>query len=347
MRQGDWVGLRDPAEILATLDAQGTLDGVPFMPEMLRYFGRAYRVDAQVNRACDTIGYTGVRYLRDTVLLDDLRCDGSAHAGCDAQCRIYWKEAWLCPADPSENERPAEVVQAGAFAELQQLVLRNVGSASENGERVFRCQATELIRGSEPVGWWSPRSFLHEVTGGNMSVLEFVRVMSRVVLEEVGRRLHVVKRTTLPFPREQMTGGSASPTAPRGLQPGQLVQIKQGGEISRTLNATGKNRGLWFDREMKVYCGANATVKARVNRFIDEKTGKLIELGSDCYILDSVVCKSHRSDGRWLCPRAIYPWWREAWLDPVGEEADAVRSTERSAAPAPGADDVRRAEAAS
>ena len=38
-----------------TLDDNGLLGGVPFMPEMLDYFGRTYVVDAQVLRACDTI----------------------------------------------------------------------------------------------------------------------------------------------------------------------------------------------------------------------------------------------------------------------------------------------------
>src|ERR1044072_7114413 len=97
MRAGDTVELRPPAEILATLDEHGCLEGLPFMPEMLAYFGRPYRVPAQVARACATVHYTGGRRLRETVILEDLRCDGSAHAGCGAQCRLYWKEAWLRP----------------------------------------------------------------------------------------------------------------------------------------------------------------------------------------------------------------------------------------------------------
>src|SRR5438046_10506914 len=98
MRAGDQVALRSPGEILATLDEQGSRDGLPFMPEMLGFFDRTFHVEAQVARACDTIGYSGVRKVRDTVILDDLRCDGTGHAGCQAQCRLYWKEAWLRPA---------------------------------------------------------------------------------------------------------------------------------------------------------------------------------------------------------------------------------------------------------
>ena len=68
---------------------------------------------------------------------------------------------------------------------------------------------------------------------------------------------------------------------------------------------------------MMPYCGHTARVTTKVERFIDEWTGRLVQLASDCYILDEVVCRSYHSEGRWFCPRAIYPWWREAWLDPI------------------------------
>ena len=29
------------------------------------------------------------------VLLDDLRCDGRVHGGCEMECMIVWKDAWL------------------------------------------------------------------------------------------------------------------------------------------------------------------------------------------------------------------------------------------------------------
>ena len=85
--------MRSAEEILRTLDATASLEGVPFMPEMLRYLGSALYVEARMERACDTITPAGTRRMPDTVLLDDLRCDGSAHAGCQAGCRLYWKEA--------------------------------------------------------------------------------------------------------------------------------------------------------------------------------------------------------------------------------------------------------------
>src|SRR5262245_31017827 len=188
MRAGDKVELRSPAEIVATLDADGCLDGVPFMPEMLRFFGTEFTIEAQVERACDTVSYTGVRRLRDTVLLDDLRCDGSGHAGCQAECRFYWKEAWLRPRTGSRAV--GGEADPDALAELTSRAAKSVyGASSTPDEPRFRCQATELLRAGEPVGWWDFRSLLHEYTGGNVKLLRFVRVMTRIFLEEIGRRL--------------------------------------------------------------------------------------------------------------------------------------------------------------
>jgi hypothetical protein len=331
VRAGDRVQLRPPAEILATLDKRSSLDGVPFMPEMLGFFGRTFTVVAQVERACDTIGGTGVRRLKDTVMLDDLRCDGSGHAGCQAQCRLYWKEAWLCSTPIREDHGQESEPSSDAFFELKRLAETNVNGADTTTEEpTFRCQATELLRASEPVGWWSVRSLMREVTGGNVGPWRFVRVMTRIIVEEIARRLGLLSQ--FPFPPERLSEQRSVAAAPlRGFRPGELVKIRTKGEIRETIAPNGKNRGLWFDREMLPYCGHTARVKTKVERFIDEGSGRLVELASDCYILDDVVCESSRSDGRWFCPRAIYPWWRECWLRPLeqdGAEA-AIDAQER------------------
>ena len=95
LRPGDIVEVKSAAEILATLDEDGSLDKMPFMPEMIRHAGRRYTVSRRVDKICDTIAASGSRRMHDTVYLDDLRCDGSGHGGCQAGCKIYWKESWL------------------------------------------------------------------------------------------------------------------------------------------------------------------------------------------------------------------------------------------------------------
>ena len=46
------VAVRSPNEILSTLDGNGTLDGVPFMPEMLDWCGKPFRVQRRVEKTC-------------------------------------------------------------------------------------------------------------------------------------------------------------------------------------------------------------------------------------------------------------------------------------------------------
>ncbi len=158
LRRGDIVELRSPADILATLDDNGCLEGVPFMPEMLEYLGRRYTVTARVERACDTINPVGVRRMPDTVLLDDLRCDGSAHGGCDAGCRLYWKEAWLRRVPP--DGPPVDDARNGSLLELEERVRANTNARrDENGseKEIYRCQATEFPRATQPLKWYDTK----------------------------------------------------------------------------------------------------------------------------------------------------------------------------------------------
>jgi hypothetical protein len=36
-----------------------------------------------------------------------------------------------------------------------------------------------------------------------------------------------------------------------------------------------------------------------------------------CVILDGVVCQARYSPCRMLCPKSMYPYWREIWLERV------------------------------
>jgi hypothetical protein len=295
---------------------------------MLEYYGKPFRVEARAERACDTIKW-GVRRIPNTVMLDDLRCSGGAHAGCQASCRLFWKEAWLRPA--SESVTPA--VPDNAYSELEQLALRNVESkASTADEPIFRCQATDWFGASHAVGWWNVRSFLNEWRSGNVGFWRFSSRMTRIVLGEIGLRLHLIRRV-----EEKHRDLSAEPVGtppPRWLEPGSLVQIRSRDEIEPTLDATGRNKGLFFDHcEMLPFCGKTFPIKSRVERFVDENTGKLIQLKSDAYMLDGVVCSGDRSAGKWFCRRAIYSWWREAWLEPVTETPPTNRAEAADSAP--------------
>src|SRR5438105_7089844 len=102
LRAGDWVEVRSAAEILATLDKRGRLDALPFMPEMLQYCGKRFRVIKTAHKTCDTIGTYKGRSMVNAVHLEGLRCDGEAHGGCQARCLLFWKEQWLKPVTKRE-----------------------------------------------------------------------------------------------------------------------------------------------------------------------------------------------------------------------------------------------------
>src|SRR3954468_21374590 len=100
---GDLGEVRGPGESLATLDDSGALEALPFMPEMLPYIGRRFVVDKRADKICDTIAQTVTRRPTEAVLLGDRRGDGRAHAGCQPESRLFWKERWLRPV---ESRRP-------------------------------------------------------------------------------------------------------------------------------------------------------------------------------------------------------------------------------------------------
>jgi hypothetical protein len=124
-----------------------------------------------------------------------------------------------------------------------------------------------------------------------------------------------------------------TPSGQLNLRPGERVRVRSLREIEATLSTKRRNRGLTFDREMICYCGGEYRVLRRVTKIINEGTGKMMDLPGDCLILDGVTCRGHLSPGRLFCPRSIYPFWREVWLERVedvpSERQDALAGVER------------------
>src|SRR5438128_1916182 len=95
LRAGEWVEVRSKEEILQTLDKNGRLEELPFMPEMFEFCGQRFQVFKRAHKTCDPPnGMAGYRMM-NAVHLEGLRCSGSAHGQCQARCLIFWKEAWL------------------------------------------------------------------------------------------------------------------------------------------------------------------------------------------------------------------------------------------------------------
>jgi hypothetical protein len=330
-RAGDLVEVRSREEILAGLDAQGRLDGMPFMPEMLQSCGQRFRVRAVAHKTCDTAKKTSMgRRLDAAVHLEGSFCDGSAHGGCEAQCTLFWKDAWLKRVD--ERDDRASRAGGAACSEADLAAHTRRGDAPE-GEIRYACQATELYDYTAPLQPWDLRQYLRDVTTLNHSAGHVVRVLFLAWLRWILDRLPFGYRafkvfhdwahlalSGRPSPAldKHLKAGERTPTGRLDLAAGECVRIKAQSEIEPTLDPTGKNRGLSFDPfEMAPYCGREFKVRKTVTRIIDEPTGRMIDMKQPCIMLEGVVCHAEYADCRLNCPRAIPSYWRELWLERI------------------------------
>jgi len=321
LRVGDRVRVRPLEEILKTLDARGRLDELPFMPEMISACGREFTVLRRVDRVNDRVDRTGLRRMRDAVILDRSRCDGASHGGCQALCQSIFKEAWLARA---EHPVPEPIASASGCTEAS--LLRATQRKDPSGELRFVCQATEMKRASRPLAWWDPGQYVRDLRSGNVSPGEMLRVFFLSALEwlmrvappyRLWRALHrsvyrLYRRT--PY-LEQPGRLNKTPHAELHLRPGELVRVKSYEEILATLDGDNKNRGLRFDVEMIKYCGGTFPVLLRVEQIIDEPSGRMIKLPRDCIILEGVTTQG---DHHRFYAQNEYPFWREIWLARAG-----------------------------
>ncbi len=317
--------MRSLDDILATLDETQALDGLPFMPEMVQYCGKRFRVSKSAHKTCDTVESYLIRQAENVVHLENLRCDGQGHDGCQCSCLIYWKDAWLKRVDNGHTTQasPAQAVAPGVMERLQRATRVDDPSAAEPR---YRCQSTDLRKFTTLVrrrDRWDPRFYVKDLTSGNVTIGQFLIYGARAMVNAFGRTWFNRK-----FPHVQGRVTGKTPTTNMNLQVGELVQIRSKEEIEATISPEQRNRGLWFDIEMVSYCNTTARVLSRVNRIIDEKTGKMMTLPNPCLILDGVVCTGHNSVDRMFCPRAIYPYWREIWLKRVANDDRVTSSPE-------------------
>lgn len=316
LRVGEWVEVKSAEEILATLDERQCVEGLPFMPEMLRYCGKKFRVQWSAHKTSDTIKIFAIRRMSATVHLQELRCDGSSHGGCQAGCLLFWKECWLSRVAAPGQLNGAECVNAACTVPgaLMSSIKRQV---SEGQPPRYRCQATEMLNATTEVrrrDRWKPGFYVKDLTSGNVNFLDFVRfgalaMLNAFLLRWFGRR----------HPHLRGLSGEKSPSQELNLKPGDLVRVRTKDEIMRTLNRKLRNRGLWFDVEMVPFCGkGNFKVLRRIEKIINEDTGEMVTLSNPCVILDGVTCSGNYSYQRMFSRRHEYHFWREIWLEPAG-----------------------------
>jgi hypothetical protein len=307
IRRGDVVRVKSREEILSTLDSDGSLAALPFMPEMLKFCEQELTVFSRAHKTCDTVERLGaVRELENTVHLVGARCDGSAHGGCQAGCLLFWREEWL-EGRPAPKNDPA-------LASAQTLAERTQDSG------LYRCQATAMRQASQPLPALKLSQYVADYRSRNVGLLRLLKGMLITAFNvfqwqsarRLPRRLRLFGGRTYPFFKGTGTGRRI---AAGDIQPGDLVRVRGKHDIVATLNADNRNGGMLFDGEMLAFCGAQARVERKIEKIIDEPTGKMIKL-HDCLVLEDVLCPgvNHR-----LCPRGGIPYWREAWLEKVDD----------------------------
>lgn len=331
LRTGDVVEVRSKEEILGMLGADGRLDRLPFMPEMLQHCGRRFRVSGVAHKTCDTATLLMGRRMHDAVFLEDLRCDGSAHDGCQARCLLFWKTQWLKPADgvqePGPARSPGPPRQPKAACSEAQLN-DATRSVMANGEPRYSCQATEHWAASEPLKPLAPWHFIADLRTRNASLGDLLRV---VVLHLIWRLREIpfgwsvsrglydrVHRLLMgrpdPYREGAIPEGSPTPDERLDLEPGEWVEVKSHDEILKTITPRLENRGLKYNVEMTPSCGQRFRVAQRVQRIIEEKSGRMMTFKNPCITLEGVYCRALYTPYSLLCTRRAPPFFREIWL---------------------------------
>ena len=321
LRVGEWVEVRSAEEILATLDDRQSIDALPFMPEMLRHCGKKFRVSASAHKTADTIELFSIRRMANAVHLEDLRCDGAAHGGCQGGCLFFWKESWLKRVPQEQLGRgnagrePVPPPEGGGSAVNSTVFHHGTRQpAAKGGAECYRCQATEMLNATTEVrrrDRFDPRFYVRDLTSGNVNLFDFIRfgtlAILNVFLERWFGRL---------YPRLRGLAGDKTPSHELNLRSGDLVRVKAKDDVQRTLNRQLRNRGLNFDYEMVPYCGKGPfRVLRPVKKLINEKTGEMMNLKNPCIILENVTCSGNYLYQRMFSRRREYMYFREIWLE--------------------------------
>jgi hypothetical protein len=343
LRAGDSVRVRSCKEILTTLDEHGRCEGVPFMPQMVALCGRRFRVSKRAHKFCHY--NPEPRRMQSAVFLDDIRCDGQTYGGCEMDCLIIWKEAWLERARDDSAQRDEPGTDLASLQALKALAMRGTrqnGASSATGEARYACQATELAASTTPQSVWDMRQYVEDVTSGNVRPGEVLSVLSFLLFETVAtagiglgwmlrRGYDIVQKmrggSPYPYRKGHLPRNSRTPSVDLGIQPGELVKIKTYDEVLASVTEDGVNRGMNFAPEMVPHCGKTFRVSKRLGRLMNERTGELMELKNQCLVLEGASCAGHFTRP-FLCPRGMSPYWREVWLERAGDTSQATGRSE-------------------
>src|SRR6185312_13316866 len=79
-----------------------------------------------------------------------------------------------------------------------------------------------------------------------------------------------------PYREGLIPDGAPTPDERLDLKPGEWVEVKSHDEILQTITAHLENRGLKYNVELTPSCGQRFRVAQRVERIIEEKSGRMM-----------------------------------------------------------------------
>jgi len=295
-RPGDIVTVKSLAEIQSTLDTNSALDDLPFMPEMHDFCGLTFRVHRRVDKINDMRHKTGVRRISKVVTLTSVRCNGAHHDGCQAECQILWKNAWLRrlpTSSPEDTCLPTDAVMTQEADKVE--------------PDSYLCQMTRLWEASKPMSRFDIMQDLRPLLSGNVTLGAYLLVLLTRLFNTIQQ---MRKGVGFPYMPDRSTGDPFVQVPQQSLSVGQNVMVQDRAHISQML-INSRTKGLWFDRDMVRFCSNASVVQQRVNRVIHEATGKMVKMKTPSWILRDMTATGEFLR---LCPQHEHIFWREVWL---------------------------------
>src|SRR5207302_322779 len=152
-------------------------------------------------------------------LLEQLRCDGALHGGCQTACQLRWKEIWLRRVAGGE---PAATATPSGTSEQRSVDLGHLAQqVDESGAIRYVCQATELAAGTTPLAWGDPRQYVRDWLWGNVRLRPLLTGLA-IACFNWAQRL----RGGAHYPALTLPDRTTSPHETLGLQPGEVVRVK-------------------------------------------------------------------------------------------------------------------------
>jgi hypothetical protein len=109
LQPGEWVVVKSPQAIAATITPDGFNRGMRYDPEMLKYSNERYRVQARISKLINEKNGKMVEMKTPCIQLENVFCRAEftpTRLGCPRASSTYWREIWLQKEAPQDAAKP-------------------------------------------------------------------------------------------------------------------------------------------------------------------------------------------------------------------------------------------------